>query len=1131
MKPEPTDNAPAPAAPDVWQSLDEYMDSPAFRAAMEDEFPEDAAEWTDPVTRRRFLTIMGASLALAGAAGCSPRPASQRKIVPYTRQPEELVPGVPLFFATAFTLGGVATGVLVRSHEGRPVKVEGNPDHPSSRGGVDVFAQASLLDLYDPDRSKEITKGGIPDTYENAITALRGQLEKARQTGGVSLRILTDTVSSPTFAAAIDSLLKAADKKGGPGGDLAQAKWVQWDPCNRDNAHEGARRAFGSPVNVTYDFTKADVVLALDADFLTELPGHVRYCRDFASRRKVRGTIPKGEEANYIPVERLNRLYAVEPMQTTTGGCADHRLALRASEIEGFARNLAQALGVSAAPAGGALKPEAAAWVQPLAKDLTAHKGKCVVVAGDHQPASVHALVHAINEHLGNHGRTVLVSAPVEARPSNQLADLKQLVEDMNAGKVETLIVCGTNPAYTAPNDVKFAEALKKVPVSFHHGGYQDETAVLCTWHVPSSHYLEAWGDCRGHDGTATLQQPLIAPMNSGRSAVELFADATNAPYREGRDILRDYWRGQFGKAGGSGEFEVFWQESVRRGVIDNAVGNIGREAKAAFNAGKWAEGPAAPVTPGEIEINFRPDPALYDGRFANNSWLQELPKPVTKMTWDNAALVSPGFAKKYALDREYRWTAGERGRVQVSVIELKYKGASIRLPAWIVPGHADDSVTVYLGHGRERAGRVAHTPGEPNAEKKPVRGSNAYRLQTSAAPGFDGGLDVSRTNDTYYLACLQAQGLTHGTKDPISGEPIERNPARRMSLAEYHDAPARPKIPPASPGETALIDANVPGSKRTDPHVIGGTTLDPVTRRGIGPGGGQHADHGHEHGDHDHGDHEHDKRLIPLTMVQPNQNLYPVPDPNKGRKWAMAIDLSACTGCNSCVIACQSENNIPVVGKYEVTRGHEMHWIRVDRYYTGDLDRPDIHFQPVPCQQCEKAPCEIVCPVGATVHSADGLNDMVYNRCVGTRYCSNNCPYKVRRFNFLTYQDWYTESIKLGRNPDVTVRSRGVMEKCTYCVQRIRYAEVVAEREGREIRDGEIVTACQSACPSGAIMFGNLGDANSMVAKWKAEPTNYGLLAEQNTMPRTSYLGGVRNPNPDMPGAAAGAKPAAAKH
>lgn len=1089
MNPE-TDAPPTGDGQKLWSGLEDYMDSPEFTKALADEFPEDAAEWSDPITRRRFVTLMGASLALAGAAGCSPRPAPMRKIVPYTRQPEQITPGVPLLFASAYTLGGYAQGVVVISREGRPVKVEGNPDHPSSLGGCDVFAQASLLDLYDPDRSKAVTNKGTDAVYEDAVRAVRKVLEQNRATRGARVRILSETITSPSLGAEITALLN----------DFPDARWAIHDACGQDNARAGTARAFGRPLNVSYDFTKADVVVSLDADFLSVGPGHVRYCRDFGTRRKVREHKEDGGTA-----DQMNRLYALECMPTVTGAKADHRLPVKASDVEVFARVLAAELGVAGVPATGTLPDAARAWVRPLAADLRRTKGRCVVVAGDHQPAAVHTLAHAINSQLGAVGQTVLLAPPAEVRPEGKVIDLPTLVKEMAGKQVDALLILGGNPAYTAPADIDFAGAVKNVGFKLHFGSHQDETAVLCDWHVNEAHYLEAWGDARGHDGTAAIQQPLIAPLNGGHSALEFVNAIRYEPLRNpgnapppaaGRELVRATWRKWFGDTKKSGEFETFWQESVRSGVI--AGSTPARETTAAL-AGNWAQQTMyTPPIAGDFEINFRPDPNLFDGRFANNGWLQEVARPLTKLTWDNALFVSPKTAKDLGIDVFFRWTGGERGRAEVSVVELDYRGKKMKVPVWVLPGHADGAVTVHLGNGRERAGRVAHTPSELNAEGKPVRGFNAFALLTGRT-FIDGGLKVSRPVGTYYLACTQGN-YKMTEHDPLTGEELNRKPARRATVDEYKANPVFAKLSPSAVGESKLIDDNVPGS---EPH--------------------GHSHNGHSHADDkkDHDDHGgHDKRLHPLTMYNPNDTMYPGLLKGHERRWGMAIDTGACTGCNACVVACYSENNIPVVGKYEVTRGHVMDWIRVDRYYEGkpeDGANLQTHLMPVPCQQCEKAPCEIVCPVGATVHSADGLNDMVYNRCVGTRYCSNNCPYKVRRFNFLTFQDWFTESLKLGRNPDVSVRSRGVMEKCTYCVQRIRYAEIVAEREGRPIRDGEVVTACAAACPSNAIVFGDLNDAHAAVSRWKSEPLNYGLLAELNTMPRTTYLASVRNPNPDL--------------
>ncbi len=1120
MKPDSTDSpATPPAAEQNRPGLEEFVKSPEFVAALQDEFPEGAAEFTDEVSRRRFIGLMGASVALAGTAGCI-RPAPAGKIAVYSTQPDEVTPGVPKFYATAAPLAGYGTGVLVRSSEGRPIKVEGNPTHPSSLGGAGVHALASVLDFCDPDRSKGVTHRGLPSSPEEAVLALRKALydtgtSPAQPKKGVRFRILTETITSPSLAAAIGKLL----------GEFPEARWAQYDVAGQGNLREGARKAFGKPLNVTYNFTRADVVLSLDADFLSVGPGAVRYSRDFADRRKIRQDgkdakeITEGSKKEGVKPDFLNRLYVAEPMPTPTGAVADHRLPLTSGLVESFARALAVELGVQGVPSVGTLPEAAKAWIKPLAEDLKRNKGKSIVVVGDHQPGSVHALAHAINSKdvLDNHGKTVFLSAPPEARPEGKVIDLKTLTTEMATGQIDVLLVLDVNAAYTAPVDVDFAKNVQKVKnLTLHFGTHTDETAVLCEWHVNAAHYLESWGDICGHDGTVALQQPLIAPLYKGKSALEFLAAVTAAPAREGYDLVREYWRKWYAAnkkdakdkqdkkdaKDSGGEFEMLWQESLKAGKVEGTTPpheTVGLSKE--WSAGA-SSAPAAPAA-NEYEINFRTDPGLYDGRFANNGWLQEWPKPVTKLTWDNAAIMSPNTARKLGLGETFRWTAGERGRVEVGIVELKYGGRTIKVPAWMQPGHADESITVHLGYGRTRAGRVSTTPDEPNAEDQPVRGFNAYSLRTNDAPYFANGLAVTKTNATYYLACTQAHALMT-QKDPLNGHVWDRKPVRWGTLNKhgddlpsYKDSPAFAKVPPMAAAETEAIVENVPAPAHDHTHV------------------GENGKHEHKHS---------------LTMYYDDekfQRFTPGLSKEQQRRWSMAIDLNACTGCSACVIACQSENNIPVVGKDQVTKAREMHWIRVDRYYTDDSNNPTATlFQPVMCVQCENAPCEIVCPVGATVHSADGLNDMAYNRCVGTRYCSNNCPYKVRRFNFLSFADWHTNTLKLGRNPDVSVRSRGVMEKCTFCVQRIRGAEIVAEgeyvnglRKELKIFDGEIVTACQAACPSAAIVFGDLNDAHSVVAKWKNEPANYGLLAELNTRPRLTHLAVVRNPNPAMPG------------
>jgi molybdopterin-containing oxidoreductase family iron-sulfur binding subunit len=1041
--------------PHFWRSLEEYLDTPEFQEMLHREFPEQASEWTDPVTRRRFLQLMGASLALMGVNGCSTQPAPRDKIMPYVRQPEAIVPGKPLYFASAMPLAGVATGVLVESHEGRPTKIEGNPSHPASKGASDLLMQASILGLYDPDRSQSVTYRGRPRSWSEALTAVRRNLEKLQSHGGEGLYILTGNVTSPSLHAQIEELL---DKDHFP-----KARWYQYEPAGQSAVLEGAKLAFGEYVNTIYDFKKAERILSLDADFLLAGPGTLRYTLDYTDRRRVRTDRTPPADA------KQNRLYAVESALTNTGGVADHRLALRPSLIEAFAQALAAELEVRDAPKSDSKLPEEAQhWLKPLAKDLKEHAGKCIVLAGDNQPATLHALVHAINHALKNDGKTVLHTSPIEAQPVDHSRQIAELVEHMAGRRVKMLVVLGSNPVYTAPSDLQFAERLKHVSLRFHLGLYQDETAALCDWHIPEAHYLESWGDARAYDGTVNLMQPLIAPLYGGRSTSELLAAFGETPERAGIEIVREHWRSWWKEQKRSGDFNQFWQASLQEGVISGTA--FTHQAR---KMDGWAERVAkqARSASAGIEIAFRPDPTLFDGRFANNGWLQELPKPVTKLTWDNAAILSPKSAQKLGIayvpgsSSAFGTSGGEHGEAIVPVVELTYKSRKVKAPVWVQPGHADDTVTIHLGHGRQRAGHVGNGVG-----------FNAYALRTNGAPSFDAGVEIRvLPGEQHTLACTQ---MHHNMES--------RHPVRFASLERFSKDPLFAQKLTEAESEKSEVLAQVPGPE---------------------PKGHEEAEKKPE---------EKDRRLTPLTLYSQADKEFPY----NGYKWGMAIDLTTCTGCSACVVACQSENNIPVVGKEEVTRGREMHWLRIDRYYTGDpfdASRVSAHFQPVPCMHCEKAPCELVCPVGATAHSHDGLNDMIYNRCVGTRYCSNNCPYKVRRFNFLQFADYATGSLKLMRNPEVTVRSRGVMEKCTYCVQRIRAAEIEAEKDGRRIGDRDLMTACQAVCPAQAITFGDLNNHDSAVYQWKKEPTNYGLLEGLNTQPRTTYLAALRNPNPEL--------------
>jgi MoCo/4Fe-4S cofactor protein with predicted Tat translocation signal len=1002
--------------PEYWQSLEQLAGTPEFKDFLDHEFPQGADDELDPTTRRHFLKIMGASFALAGLGACVKQP--EEKIIPYVKAPEEFIPGRPIFFATAHLQGGYATGVLVESHMGRPTKVEGNPDHPASSGGTDQFAQASVLGLYDPDRSQTVIERGEISSWSSFLVALTRELDKQRPKRGAGIRILTETVTSPTLADQIRRIRTAY-----PG-----AKWHQYDPINRDATRLGARMALGRDAEAVYHFDQADVVVSLEADFIGAMPGNTRYSRDFIGRRKVAAT-----------GEGMSRLYVLESTPSLTGAMADHRLPIRSSEVEGFARALAGEFGVSAG--ASTVGEQSTAWVRPIAEDLKAHRGRAVVVAGDTQPPFVHALAHRINEALGSVGTAVVYGAPAEAQPVDQTASLRELMADIDAGTVEVLIILGGNPVYNAPVDLNFRDRLSKVPFRVHNSLYDDETSRQCHWHVPATHYLEMWSDARAYDGTVTILQPLIAPLYGGKSHHEVLAPLTNESGRTSFELVRAFWQAQ----GLAGDFETNWQRALNDGVLAGAP-RLPRGAVLPPPGGRLpvqpgdslaavpapadtssvspadtmprrtppplAPPPATPTDPtaGDLEIVFRPDPTVWDGCYANNGWLQELPKPLTKLTWDNAAFVSPATAERLAL------ATGDR-------VELVFGGRSVKAPVMIMPGQADGSVAVTLGYGRERAGRIGTKVG-----------FNAYALRTSDAQWFGNGLEVRKLGETYPLATTQHHFTVDGRDLVRTGtiEDLKKNPT--LAPEGSHAAAAHASMFP---------------------------------------------------------DYKYD-----------------------GYAWGMAIDINACTGCSSCVMACVAENNIPIVGKEQVMRGREMHWLRVDTYFKGSIDNPSTAFQPIPCMQCETAPCEVVCPVNATVHSSEGLNDMVYNRCVGTRYCSNNCPYKVRRFNFLHFTENITETEALGKNPDVTVRSRGVMEKCTYCVQRINHARIDAKHEDRRVRDGEIETACQAACPTGAIVFGDINDKTSRVAQLKAEPRNYPLLPELNTNPRTTYLGRVRNPN-----------------
>ena len=955
-----------------WQSLEELAGTPEFQKFLENEFPQGAAVSRFGVDRREFLTLIAASLGLAGLTACTPT--DSEKIVPYVRPPEDSIPGKPLYFATAMPMAGYGSGLLAESHLGRPTKVEGNPLHPASLGATDAFAQASVLSLYDPDRSQSVKSGGKPSTWESLVETLTRELDQKKATMGKGLRILSETVTSPVLVSQIRALLKL----------YPSAAWHQYEPAGLDNWRAASRMMFGKYVDARLDFAKASVIVSLDADFLGWMPGHLRYSHDFAARRK--------PESSATPGGEMNRLYVMESSPTITGASADHRFAIRSSDIPSIAKALAEAI-AGRNPQSAIMQPET---IASIARDLLSHRGSSLVIAGVGQPPEVHILAHEINVALDNIGRTIAYLPTVEQQPTEHGESLKTLVRDMESGAVDLLVIAGGNPAYTAPADLEFAKQLAKVRTSIHLSMFEDETSSICGWHIPEAHYLEAWGDIRAFDGTSTIMQPLIDPLYGGKTAIELLSVMLGEAKRTSHFIVRDYWQ----QAQGGTEFDKFWRKALHDGKVPELAPPPPFKLPPASKVAT-----TAPTSQDGLELVYRTDPSVFDGRFSNNSWLQELPKPLSKITWDNVFQLSPATAQRLGIANE-------------DVIEVRQSNRSVTGPAFLTAGHADNSITAFLGYGRTHAGKVATG-----------RGYNAYSIRTSAAPWIAQNVEVRKTGGKYPLASTQ-----------------------------HHHA-------------------------MEDRHTVRTATQN---------------------------------QLSSLKKQEVHESLYPtIPDENYG--WGMSIDLSACNGCNACVVACQSENNIPVVGKAEVMNSREMHWIRIDRYYDGNAADPDILFQPMMCQHCENAPCEPVCPVGATSHSSEGINEMTYNRCVGTRYCSNNCPYKVRRFNFYEYAITEVPALQMLNNPDVTVRSRGIMEKCTYCVQRVNTARIHAKNEGRPIRDGEVVSACQSVCPADAIVFGNINDPQSKVSKLKASPRSYGVLEELNTRPRTTYLMKVTNPNPEL--------------
>ncbi len=1012
-----------------WESLDELADTPAFQELMQEEFPRQAGagEWVDSVSRRGFLKVMGASFALAGLAGCTKQP--DEPIFPYIKQPEDLVLGKPMYFATAHPFPTGAIPVLVKSDAFRPIKLEGNPEHPMSKGKSDAFTQASLLDLYDPDRSQfprfrgeQSDFGAFQQEFSKAVAGTKT---------GEGVVFLSETITSPTLAAQ----WKQVQAK------YPAARLVQYEPVNGDAGRAASKAAFGDYYDTQYKLEDADVILSLDADFLGGIafPGFLPMSAAWAERHRFDKDKP------------MNRLYVVETNPTVTGFKAEHRLALKPSEIDAFAAALGGGSGAALT------NPAAQKFLTAALDDIKKSGGRFAVVVGPQSSPAAQNAALAVNSGSKAVGYTETV-API---PTEQGADLKALVADMQAGKVEWLVMLGTNPLYNAPADLNFDAAFAKVPYTVHLGSHLDETGFYCTWHLNKAHYLESWSDARTYDGTISVIQPMIDPLYGGRSAHDVLqalldpsVSAYDAVVANAKTYIKD------------GDFPTAWRKALHDGWVEGTA----FEPKT-LTAKAVGGNALAPVS--GIEISFKSDSSLYDGRYANNGWLQELPKQVTSISWDNAALMNMDLMGKLGIEEN-------------EAVELTLGGRRIIVPVLMSPGHPNDAVTVTLGQGRRaEAGRVGAGVG-----------FNAYALRPVDAPLAAGGLTVARGKGSYDLCVTKAHNIEH--RGPYAQHDLEKPLSDKDGTYSLngHEAMERSIIRYAT-YEEAMKNPDYAHLGVTDGS---GDTL--VNKVGYNPQGEAVP---HEESFYpDNWRYDHPEVVGAGTKVLQN-------------KWGMSIDLNSCVGCNACVVSCYAENNIAVVGREQVKIGRIMQWLRIDTYFEGDLHAPRAHFQPMLCQHCESAGCEQVCPVGATVHTPEGINTMVYNRCVGTRYCSNNCPYKVRRFNFLLYSDYDTESLKLMRNPDVSVRSRGVMEKCSYCIQRIEAVKIEADKNNRAIEDGEILTACQQACPTDAIVFGNLNDPKARVTKLKAEERDYQVLADLNYRPRTSYTAGVINPNAEL--------------
>ncbi|MFT3693530.1 MAG: TAT-variant-translocated molybdopterin oxidoreductase [Kofleriaceae bacterium] len=1070
---------PVPATPEhgYWKSLKELAGKADWQqqGLTKKEFMpgSDQPPPADPLSRRNFFHLMGASMGLAGigavASGC--RRYEKEEIVPLAKRPEDQTPSQTLQYATVYELGGAVHPLIATSYEGRPIHLDGNPEHPFAGGGVvagtkkhagaHTFAQASILHLFDPDRSTQPLAAGKAASMDQFKLAL-GDVRKAIDAGGA--RILAEASSSPT----LEGLRNKLAGKG--------VKWHEYEPISWDNERAGTKLAFKRPLRPIAKLDQCMTIVSIDCDLFVEHPASMKYSRDFSKSRKAVNNVPG----------TMSRLYAVESIFSNTGAMADHRLPLRSELALPFVMALDAALGGGAKPAAEFLNEgKTKAFLEALADELKANNGKSVIIAGRRQPPEVHALVAKINQAIGAVGTTLdYIEDPWADRPSH-LESITQLVKDINAGQVKTLVILGGNPVYDAPADLDFAGALTKVPTSIHLSEYADETSQKTSWHVPKAHFLEAWNDARAYDGTITIAQPLIAPLYNGLSSMELASLLLGS--EESGNVLM--------QAEHTARTITGWKQNLHDGFVAKTAAT----PVSGLTVDTIAVPPLKPSQltgskrgKAELEVVFHMSSFTYDGRFANNAWLWETPDFLTKVTWDNYALVAPETATVLGIDNG-------------DVISVKVGDKSVELPAYTMPGQAKYSIGLVLGGGRTQAGHVSqHPKNVGDMPGKRVVGWDTYKVRSTASFDFATGAQVTATGKKYELAEIQ----DHWSYNP-----------GQATMMKYDGGFDKEVTRRVVGGEHPLIRVTTTQELASKPN----WTAEPEA---------------------EFWDDEIDASK-PNAAPARHLSLFEEHE-YKGHRWGLAIDLSTCTGCNACMVACQSENNIPVVGRQEVINNREMGWIRIDRYFTGSPDDPQVVHEPVACQQCENAPCEQVCPVGATSHSDEGLNDMAYNRCIGTRYCANNCPYKVRRFNFLDWNSEFREAREKVRrllfNPDVTVRMRGVMEKCTYCVQRIQQGKIRVKAQIRAgqrdakidqpIPDGEIETACQMACPTEAIVFGDLSDRESRVAKLHAvrdgvgDRRSYALLPETYTKPRTRYLARVRNPNPKLePAAKTGGK------